>query len=727
MATSSPGVTPGSTSGRTAEPEDELAHRLAPPRGADELDTPQDEAHPGPRFINRELSWLEFNARVLALAEDATVPLLERVKFLAIYSTNLDEFFQVRVSGLQEQRGAGVTGTAAPDGMTPAEQLEAIRERVLQLQGRVDRTLVQELLPALESERIRVEPWSALSTEDRMFLSDQFRESMFPVLTPLSVDPAHPFPYISSLSLNLAAIVRDPMTGDRRFARVKVPPLLPRFFAMPDGERFVPLEQVIAAHLDSLFPGMEIHEHHVFRVTRDADIELEEEEADDLLDAIESVLRRRRRGALPVRLEIAPDMSPEVRELLIRELDLEDSQVFVSQGLLDLGGLSALHALDRPDLRFEPWAPVTQARLAREEAGRVDLFKVLRDTDVLVHHPYDSFGTSVEAFVEQAAADPNVLAIKQSLYRTSGRESAIIRSLSRAAEAGKQVVALVELKARFDEEANITWARALEQSGVHVVYGMVGLKTHAKALLVVRREGAGIRRYAHVGTGNYNAVTARLYEDVGLLSADPELGQDLSELFNGLTGYSRQRDFRKLVVAPAGVRPTILELIKREAKAPDGEIVLKMNSLVDADMIEALYEASIAGASVSLIVRGICCLRPGVPGMSDTIRVRSIVGRYLEHSRIFRFGSRERGRDHYIGSADLMPRNLDRRVEAVAPVTDPHLQVRLDEILEVCREDDTLAWELDPDAGWTKVPTTRGVDAQIRLQELAMERARGER
>lgn len=680
-----------------------------------------------PRFLNRELSWLDFNARVLALAEDASAPLLERAKFLAIFATNLDEFFQVRVSGLQEQEGAGVGKAASPDGMTPAEQLAAIRARVLDLLTRVDRTLLQELLPALEKERIRIESWSALSPEDKLFLSDQFRESMFPVLTPLSVDPAHPFPYISSLSLNLAASVRDPMTGDRRFARVKVPPLLPRFVPMPDGERFVPLEQVIAAHLDALFPGMEIHEHHVFRVTRDADLELEEEEADDLLDAIESVLRRRRRAAMPVRLEITPEMSDEVRELLIRELDLDESQVYVCDGFLDLEGLWSLHRLDRPELKDEPWTPITQSRLVRGEGGRLDLFQALREGDVLVHHPYDSFATSVEAFVEQAATDPNVLAIKQTLYRTSGRESAIIRSLSRAAELGKQVVALVELKARFDEEANITWARALEQAGVHVVYGMVGLKTHAKISLVVRREGGGIRRYAHVGTGNYNHVTARLYEDVGLLSADDELGQDLSDLFNGLTGYSRQRDFRKLLVAPAGVRPKLQELISREAQAPDGEIVLKMNSLVDSDMIESIYEAAASGAVVSLIVRGICCLRPGVPGLSETVRVRSIVGRFLEHSRIFRFGSRERGHDYYIGSADLMPRNLDRRVEAVVPVTDPHLQLRLDEILEVCREDDQLAWELGSDASWSKVPTVRGVNAQLRLQELAAERARGER
>jgi polyphosphate kinase len=500
-----------------------------------------------------------------------------------------------------------------------------------------------------------------------------------------------------------------------------VPPLLPRFVALPGGERFVPLEVVIASHLDSLFPGMELVTHHAFRVTRDADVEVEEDEAADLLEAIQSVLRRRRRGASPVRLEVDETMSPEVLERLRRELDLQEQEVFVTPGLLDLGALWAFVALERPELKHAPWVPVTQPRLADGEAAP-DLFEVLRAGDVLVHHPYDSFSSSVEAFVEQAAHDPAVLAIKQTLYRTSTQESPILRALIRAAELGKQVVALVELKARFDEEANITYARELEQAGVHVVYGVVGLKTHAKVSLVVRREEGGVRRYAHVGTGNYNPVTAKLYEDIGLLTADPEIGADLTDLFNLLTGYSRQREYRTLLVAPHYLRADMLELI-REQSRDGGRIVLKMNSLVDPDMIDELYEASKAGAEIDLIIRGICCLRPGIPGLSDRIRVRSLVGRYLEHSRIFRFGDRE-DVAHYIGSADLMQRNLDRRVEALVPVSDPALTARLDQVLEVQLVDDTLAWTLGSEGAWTKVRSERGIDAQQRLQEIAVERAR---
>jgi polyphosphate kinase len=673
------------------------------------------------RYLNRELSWLDFNARVLALAEDAELPLLERVKFLAIFATNLDEFFQVRVAGLQEQVEAGV-GKAAPDGLTPAEQLSGIRERSLDLCERAAQVFNAELVPALEKERIRIiRSLDGLDPADREFLDTEFSERFFPVLTPLSVDPAHPFPYISDLSLNLAAIVRDPMTGGRRFARVKVPPLLPRFVALPDGERFVPLETVIAGHLERLFPGMEIVAHHAFRVTRDADVEVEEDEAGDLLEAIQSVLRRRRRGASPVRLEVDETMTDEMLQLLRRELDLQESEVFVMPGLIDLSSLWSIYAVDRPELKQEPWVPVTQPRLTNGD-GPPDLFRVLRTGDVLVHHPYDSFTSSIEAFVEQAARDPAVLAIKQTMYRTSTQESPIIRSLIRAAELGKQVVALVELKARFDEEANITYARELEQAGVHVVYGVVGLKTHAKASLVVRREGDGVRRYAHVGTGNYNPVTANLYEDIGLLTADPDIGADLTDLFNLLTGYSRQRDYRSLLVAPLYLRTRMLELIHEQARE-GGRIVAKMNSLVDPDMIDALYEAAAAGAEIDLIVRGICCLRPGVPGLSERISVRSLVGRYLEHSRIFRFGERSEAR-YYIGSADLMQRNLDRRVEALVPVEERALTVRLDEVLDVGLQDDVLAWTLGADGTWTKVPTERGLNAQHRLQELAVERAR---
>jgi polyphosphate kinase len=676
---------------------------------------------PEDRFLNRELSWLEFNARVLAIAEDASLPLLERVKFVAIFSNNLDEFFQVRVAGLQEQVEAEVS-KASPDGRTPAEQLQEIRARAQELATRVADLFVIELVPALEKERIRlVRSLEGVGADDVEFAEREFSERIFPVLTPLSVDPAHPFPYISDLSLNLAALVRDPMTGVRRFARVKVPPLLPRFVALPDGERFVPLEDVIAAHLDRLFPGMEIVSHHAFRVTRDADVEVEEDEAGDLLEAIQSVLRRRRRGASPVRLEVDETMTPEVLSLLRRELDLEEAEVFVTSGPLDLADVWFFYGLDRPELKLEPWVPVTQPRLANGGGEPPDVFRAIRGGDILVHHPYDSFSSSIEAFVEQAAHDPDVLAIKQTMYRTSGEESPIIRSLIRAAELGKQVVALVELKARFDEEANITYARELEQAGVHVVYGVVGLKTHAKISLVVRREPTGVRRYAHVGTGNYNPVTAKIYEDIGLLTCDPDIGADLTDLFNLLTGYSRQRDYRKLLVAPHYLRARMLELIRSEARA-GGRIVLKLNALVDPDMIEALYDASQAGADVDLIVRGICCLRPQVPGMSDNIRVRSLVGRYLEHSRIFRFGERD-GRRHYMGSADLMQRNLDRRVEALVPVTDPSLAARLDEILQVLLEDDTLAWTLGPDGSWSKFPTERGSNAHLRLQEMAVARA----
>jgi len=680
-------------------------------------------AEPETRYLNRELSWLEFDARVLALAEDAALPLLERVKFLAIFAGNLDEFFQIRVSGLQEQVEAGVT-KRAPDGRTADETLEGIRDRAQEVGIRAADLFATELVPALEKERIRlVRSLAGLEPGDLAFLDQEFAERIFPVLTPLSVDPSHPFPYISNLSLNLAAIVRDPMTGGKRFARVKVPPLLPRFVELPGGERFVPLEVVIAANLDRLFPGMEIVSHHAFRVTRDADVEVEEDEAEDLLEAIQSVLRRRRRGASPVRLEVDETMSPEVLGLLRRELDILEDEVFVTPGLLDLTALSALVELDRPELKHAPWVPVTQPRLANGD-GPPDLFGVLRAGDVLVHHPYDSFVSSVEAFVEQAAHDPAVLAIKQTLYRTSTQESPIIRALIRAAELGKQVVALVELKARFDEEANITYARALEQAGVHVVYGVVGLKTHAKISLVVRREIDGVRRYAHVGTGNYNPVTARLYEDIGLLTADPEIGADLTDLFNVLTGYSRQRDYRRLIVAPHELRSRMLELIRGQAR-PGGRVVLKMNALVDPDMIDGLYEASSAGADVDLIVRGICCLRPGISGLSERVRVRSLVGRYLEHSRLFRFGEREEV-THYFGSADLMQRNLDRRLEALVPVSDPALAARLDGVLDVLLQDDILAWTLGPDGTWTKVPGERGLDAQQRLQEIAVERERSE-
>ena len=676
------------------------------------------------RFLNRHLSWLDFAARVLTLAEDENQALLERAKFLAIFSEGLDEFFQVRVAGVREQLDAGLSA-ASPDGMSPLEQLRAIRAHVREIVQRQNRTFLESIVPALGEAGIVLSDWESLDDDDREFLVDVFRERIFPVLTPLAVDPGHPFPYISNMSLNLAVHVRDPKSGERRFARVKVPPLLPRFVVMPDGERFVPVEQVMAAHLGSLFPGMEVEGHEPFRVTRNADLAVEEEDADDLLAAVEGELRRRRFGKA-VRLEVGPDLSAETRELLLRELELDPDDVYEVDGPLDLSGLWSVYELDRPELKDDQWVGVTQARLVDSEGDPVDLFAAVREQEILVHHPYESFATSVEAFIEQAAADPRVLAIKQTLYRTSG-DSPIVKALIRAAEDGKQVAVLVELKARFDEQANIAWARALERAGVHVVYGLVGLKTHTKTALVVRDEEDGIRRYCHVGTGNYNPKTARLYEDIGLLSADPELGADLTELFNFLTGYSSQEQYRKLLVAPVSLRGDIVGLIREQGEAgDDGRIVMKMNSLVDPAVIDELYDASCAGVEIDLIVRSICCLRPGVPGLSERIRVRSIVGRFLEHSRIYAFGRRDRRR-YLIGSADLMPRNLDRRVEAVTPVEDPELQRRLQEILDVGLADDNLASELGADGRWNKVPTEKDVNAHRRLYELAHERARRRR
>ncbi|HEV3097102.1 MAG TPA: polyphosphate kinase 1 [Candidatus Dormibacteraeota bacterium] len=676
-----------------------------------------------PRYLNRELSQLDFVDRVLAMAEDGALPLLERVRFLAILGETVDQFFQVRVAGLKEQVHAALPQTS-PDGMTTGEQLRAIHQRAARLLERSTSLFTRQVAPALEQQGVSIATIDSLDEADRAFLAAEFEARIFPVLTPLAVDPAHPFPYISHLSLNLAVMVRDPVRHDMRFARVKVPPLLPRFIALRDSKRFIPLEQVIALHLDELFPGMEIVSRHPFRVTRDADLDLVDEEAADLLAAIQSELRRQQRRAQVVRLEVDAAMSDEVLDLLVRELELEATDVYRVNGLLDLSSLWAIYALDRPDLKAEPWTPVTQRRLHDVGAAPANIFKVLADGDILVHHPYDSFATSAEAFVDQAAQDPDVLAIKQTLYRTSGPISPIVRALIRAAESGKQVVALVELKARGDEQANIAWAQALEQVGVHVVYGVVGLKTHAKVALVVRREADGIRRYVHVGTGNYNPKTAQIYEDVGLLSADPELGSDVAELFNFLTGYSRQRRFGRLLVAPVGLRSNIIRLIRREAARPGGgRIILKVNSLVDPEIVEALYAASQSGTEIDLIVRGLCSLRPGVPGLSDRIRVRSLVGRFLEHSRIFRFGPNGAAVEYYLGSSDLMPRNLDRRVEAMVPVVDRSLQGRLGQILDVELQDDVLAWALQADGSWTKVPTVKGLNAQQTFEQLAQARA----
>ena len=674
-----------------------------------------------PRYLNRELSRLDFDERVLAMAEDPKLPLLERVRFLAIFSQNLDDFFQVRVAGLKEQVLAAVAASS-PDGMSPLDQLRSIRSRVETLVERQVTLFNEGIVPELAEAGIVIVRAGEVTKKELSQLHTVFRQQIFPVLTPLAVDPGHPFPYISHLSLNLAVMVRDPQRHQQRFARVKVPPVLPRFIALVEGKRYVPLEDVIALHLQALFPGMEVVAHHPFRVTRDGDLDEIDSDAEDLLAAIQTELRRRRRHARVVRLEVDPGMSPEVLELLTRELELQPSDVYQAKGLLDLGSLVALSHLDRPDLKEEPWHPTTQPRLRGLGVEVPDLFAVLRSGDILAHHPYDSFATSVEAFIDHAASDPHVLAIKQTLYRTSGPASPIVRALIRAAEAGKQVVALVELKARGDEQANITWARALEEANVHVVYGLVGLKTHAKVTLVVRREGKHIQHYLHVGTGNYNPSTAHLYEDVSLLSSDADLGADVTELFNLLTGYSRQHRYRKLLVAPTSLRSGIKQLIEREGVV-GGRIIIKVNNLVDPEMIDALYAASQAGAQVDLIVRSMCSLRPGVPGLSERIRVRSIVGRFLEHSRIFCFGGVQP--EYYLGSSDLMPRNLDRRVEAVVPVTDTTLCERLTQIFETLLADDVLAWELCPDGSWQRVATSRGLNSHKRFQELALESARG--
>jgi len=673
-------------------------------------------------YINRELSTLDFNSRVLALAENYELPLLERIKFLAIFSTNMDEFFQVRVAGLKDQEAAGISGTA-PDGLSVSEQLTRIRAVVESLFERRRAAFLGDVMPRLAENGVRLEDWDAIDGDDRDWVRKVFVERIFPVLTPLAVDPGHPFPYISNLSLNLAVIVRDPVGGERRFARVKVPPVLPGLLAMPDGKRFILLEQVIAAHLGALFPGMDIESYHPFRVTRNADLTLEEEEADDLLEAVEMELRRRRFGRA-VRLEVDVSITDEVRTLLTRELDLQPEDVYDVAGPLDLTALWVVYNLDRPELKEEPFVPVTPARLTSVEGEAMDVFSAIRQGDILVQHPYESFAESVEAFITQASRDPNVLAIKQTLYRTSG-DSPIVRALIRAAERGKQVAALVELKARGDEAANIGFARALEQAGVHVVYGLVGLKTHSKTALVVRQEGDGIRRYCHIGTGNYNSSTARIYEDVGILTASPELGADLTDLFNYLTGYSRRVEYRRLVVAPATLRPRMLELIQREVELGEqGRIIWKVNNVVDRAIIDALYRASQAGVRIDLVVRAICCLRPEVPGLSDNIRVRSIVSRWLEHSRIYYFGA---GGEYFIGSADMMERNLDRRVEAVAPIEAQEMQGRLREILDLDLADDTRAWQLASDGTWHKVPTVAGINAQHVLQELAIARSRRRR
>ncbi len=675
------------------------------------------------RYLNRELSWLDFNARVLEIAEDASLPLLERLKFVSIFAGNLDEFYQVRVAGLQQQLAAGLAAARSADGLTTTEQLARIAERTERLTQRHARLFLDEIAPRLTASGLEILRWHDLSDDQRRALDEIFEARIFPVLTPLAVDPSHPFPYISNLSLNLAVQVADPDADVAHFARVKVPPLLGRFATAGDNV-YVPLEDVIAANLDRLFPGMGIVEHHAFRVTRNADLDVDDDGAEDLLEAIEDELRKRR-SSPAVRLEVVEGMPDRMVELLARELQLDESSVQRLPGPLDLGGLMELYEIDRPDLKDLAFQPATHPALAQVDDLEPDLFGVLRRGDVVVHHPYESFASSVQRFIEQAADDPHVLAIKQTVYRTSG-PSPIVSALVRAAEAGKQVVVLVELKARFDEENNIAWARMLERAGCHVVYGVIGLKTHAKLCLVVREEQGQIRRYVHVGTGNYNSTTARIYEDIGLLTSDARLGADVGNLFNVLTGFSRTTDYQSLIVAPQGLRKRILELIRREARlsAPErpGQICFKLNNLIDEAVIDALYEASAAGVQIDLIVRSMCALRPGVPGLSDTIRVRSILGRFLEHSRIYQFGN---GGDPevYIGSADMMARNLDRRIEAVVRIEDPEARRRLIELQALAMRDNASVWTLNGEGQWSRVHRHEG-EPRIEMQTELMRHAR---
>jgi polyphosphate kinase len=672
-----------------------------------QYDGPIDD--PG-HYFNRELSWLDFNQRVLELAEDPEVPLLEQVRFCAIYASNLDEFFMVRVAGLFDQIDAGIDARG-PDGLAPGEQIDAIQARVLELDRRLHACFDGQLRPGLEEQGIRIVSLDSATPEERREIDTRFHEQVFPALTPLVIGLGRPFPYISNLSLSLGVLLRDPESGTEIIARVKVPKeLLGRFLPVGEGGRaFVPLEEVIAANLDALFPGTEVVEHGYFRVTRDADFTVSDE-ADDLVQAVQDEIRRRRFGEV-VRLEVAKGMNAKLRQQLIDALRLEDREVYDVDGLIDLADLTAIADLPgHVELRYVPWAPVTQPRLLGEDDEAVDIFAAIRQGDILVHHPYDSFSTSVERFVEQAVADPKVLAIKQTVYRTSD-DSPLVPSLIRASERGKQAVCMVELKARFDEEANIHWAKSLEESGVHVVYGIPGLKTHVKAIVVARREGDRVREYVHIGTGNYNPKTARLYTDFGLFTADEEIGADVAEMFNFLTGYGRPAEYRKVLVSPTTMRDQILAEIAATVEAreagEEARIALKMNSLVDAACIRALYEASRAGVRVDLNVRGICCLRPGVPGVSENIRVVSIVGRFLEHSRVYAF---QRGGETRVltGSADLMPRNLDSRVELVTPVEDPALRAELLDVIGRCFADNANAWELDADGVWTRLAPANG-------------------
>ncbi|MGD0409010.1 MAG: polyphosphate kinase 1 [Candidatus Limnocylindrales bacterium] len=676
-------------------------------------------------YINRELSSLEFNHRVLYEGSDERNPLLERVKFLAIFASNMDEFFQIRVSGLMEQAEAHAV-PSTPSEKPAAEQLAAIRKRFRELLVE-QQEIFEGVCSALGAAGIDIVEYDEVP-QHHTALRERFTDEIYPVLTPLAVDPGHPFPYISTLSLSLAIRMEDPEEKEERFARVKVPPLLPRFLQI-EPNRFVLLEQVIAANLDMLFSGMTILETHLFRVTRDADLELQEDEADDLMLALEEELRRRRFGEA-VRLEVEKAMPASMRRILEKGVGVDSEDCYEIPGMLDHTGLWQIAGLDRPDLKLPTYSPIVPPRLVPpDEDEPADVFAAIRDGDILVHHPYESFAASTQRFIAQAAADPEVLSIKMTLYRTSGG-SPIVRDLIAAAELGKQVVVLVEIKARFDEEANIVWARKLEQAGAHVVYGLVGLKTHSKTSLVVRREGSTLRRYVHIGTGNYNPGTARLYTDFGLLSCRPELGADVSDLFNVLTGLSRQRDFRRLIVAPMNLRTWILDMIGRETdhaqSGREARIVLKLNSLVDPACVAALYAAWQAGVQVDLIIRGICSLWPGLPGVSAGIRVRSIVGQYLEHSRVFSFANGGRP-ELYIGSADLMERNLDRRVEALVPIEDPEARARIEAVLAVLLADDRRSWQLGADGTYHRTEemnaTPGTIDAFETLKDQATQMA----
>ncbi|NBU60309.1 MAG: polyphosphate kinase 1 [Actinobacteria bacterium] len=670
------------------------------------------------KYINRELSWLDFNDRVLTLASDERVPLLERCRFLAICSSNLDEFYQIRVAALKDQV-AGDVHTPTPDGLTPLQQLREITRRTQDFVNRQHLIWIENLKPRLQNSGVVVVSWADLSDEEHERLSDDFDRRIFPVLTPLVVDPAHPFPYISNLALNLAVVARDPQSGEQRFARLKIPKNISRFMRVDDGTKFVLLEEVVSANLPRLFQGMTIEQCFVFRVTRNADLSLDDEDAEDLLAAVEMELRRRRFGRA-VRLEIPMGTAQETVDLMCQELEIEAEDISYHNGFIEMTALNQLASLDLPSMRFKPWPPLTAGRLMAAEFNGQSIFQVIRERQLLVHHPHESFSSSVESFVAQAASDPKVQSIKMTLYRTSG-DSAIAKHLVRAAESGKQVAVVLEIKARFDEARNIAWAKELEYAGVHVTYGIVGLKTHSKCILVVREDSDQMRRYVHIGTGNYNSVTARLYEDIGFFTCEEQIGSDATELFNYLTGYAKEPDYLRLFVAPHQLRPRILELIHREATFKDkGRITLKMNSISDPSIIDALYAASNAGVKINLVVRGICCLRAGVPGMSENIKVRSILGRYLEHSRIYRFehGLEDESPLHLIGSADMMGRNLDGRVEVLVPLTHVKHRAWLDKVLGFLLADDVAHFSLGSDNRWNKHDLGTEVgDAQQRLHE----------